>query len=101
VNLSQRLAVAITSRVGTMACAGVFAALSLVSLPAALASGSVLVMVGWLAQTFLQLVLLPIIMVGQQVTAAGTEAVIRETHDTVMLEHAELRRALDALQRLQ
>ena len=38
-----------------------FAALAAVSFPAAIASGDVIVIVAWIAQTFLQLVMLPII----------------------------------------
>jgi len=60
-----RLGLAITNRVGTMWAAYLFFALTLVSLPSALASGNTLVIVSWVAQTFLQLVLLPIIIVGR------------------------------------
>jgi len=68
-----------------------FTALALVSLPGALTSGSILIFVAWCAQTFLQLVLLPIIMVGQRIQAEKTEARDTETHDAVMASHAELR----------
>ena len=70
---NDRLGLFITQRVGTMWAAYVFFALTLVSLPAALASGSVLVMVSWIAQTFLQLVLLPIIIVGQNIQAKSSD----------------------------
>jgi hypothetical protein len=59
----------ITSGVATMWCAYIFAAIALISLPKALQSGDTLVIVSWIAQTFLQLVLLSIIMVGQKVQA--------------------------------
>jgi len=45
-----------------------------VSLPAAILSGSAIVIVAWIAQTFLQLVLLPIIIVGQNVQAVASDA---------------------------
>src|SRR5437868_15404897 len=64
---NARLALVITKSVGTMWTAYVFAVLALVSLPAALASHDVIIIVAWTAQTFLQLVLLPIIIVGQNV----------------------------------
>jgi hypothetical protein len=51
-----------------------FAALSLVSLPAAITSGSLIIIVAWIAQTFLQLVLLPIIIVGQNIQSAASDA---------------------------
>lgn len=50
-----------------------FFALTLVSLPAAIGSGNVIVIVSWVAQTFLQLVLLPIIIVGQNIQAAASD----------------------------
>ena len=56
-----------------MWCAYVFAALALVSLPAAIISGSPIIIVGWIAQTFLQLVLLPVIIVGQNIQAAASD----------------------------
>jgi len=42
-----------------------FAGLAFISLPAALATGDVRVIVDWVAQTFLQLVLVSVIIVGQ------------------------------------
>ena len=71
---NAKLALLITRSVGTMACAYVFAAIALISLPAAISSGQVIVIVAWIAQTFLQLVLLSIIMVGQSVQAAASDA---------------------------
>ncbi len=71
---NAKLALVITRSVGTMACAYLFAAIALVSLPAAISSGQVIIIVAWVAQTFLQLVLLSIIMVGQSVQAAASDA---------------------------
>jgi len=67
------LAVKVTQGVGTMWCAYVFAALALVSLPAAITSGSAVILVSWISQTFLQLVLLSIIIVGQNVQAQASD----------------------------
>ena len=50
-----------------MWCAYIFAVLSLVSLPSAIQSGNLVTIVGWIAQTFLQLVLLSILAVGQKI----------------------------------
>ena len=77
---NQRVAEKITSFVSTMWCAYLFAALALLSLPAAIRSGDVVVIVAWIAQTFLQLVLLSIIMVGQKVSSQSVEEMIKETH---------------------
>ena len=57
----------ITEGVGTMWCAYAFAILALVALPQAISSHNALSIVQWVSQTFLQLTLLSIIMVGQQV----------------------------------
>ncbi len=40
---------------------------------AALLSGSPIIIVSWIAQTFLQLVLLPVIIVGQNIQAAASD----------------------------
>jgi hypothetical protein len=77
---NRRLAGKITSFVSTMWCAYIFAALALISLPAAIKTGDVVIIVAWIAQTFLQLVLLSIIMVGQNVASASVEQKINETH---------------------
>ena len=66
------LAVKITGIVGTMWCAYAFTLLTLVSLPDAIEGGRG-PLIAWVAQTFLQLVLLSIIMVGQKVAAAASD----------------------------
>ena len=78
---NRRVAEKVTSFVSTMWCAYIFAALALISLPAAIKTGDVVVIVAWIAQTFLQLVLLSIIMVGQQVSSQSVEEMIKETHE--------------------
>lgn len=70
---NAKVAVAITSGVGTMACAYVFGIIALLGLPTALGPGGEGI-IAWIAQTFLQLVLLSIIMVGQRVQAAVSDA---------------------------
>ena len=80
------LATKVTDGVATMWCAYVFAAIALISLPKALQSGDSIVIVSWVAQTFLQLVLLSIIMVGQKVQSASFEKKIDETHTASLAE---------------
>jgi hypothetical protein len=87
----------ITGAVGTMWAAIIFACLALISLPVALASGNLLVIVSWIAQTFLQLVLLPIIMVGQNAHAKKAERRDNETHAAVMAAHLETQEILRQL----
>lgn len=85
-DFNQRLGARITSLVGTMWCAYAFAAIALVSLPSALKTGDTVVIVAWIAQTFLQLVLLSIIMVGQDVQSKSVEQKINETHEASLGE---------------
>ena len=88
------LAVKVTAGVGTMWCAYAFGALALVSLPSAIASGSPIILVSWISQTFLQLVLLSVIIVGQNVLAAAadkrSEATFKDAdavlHEAVMIQ---------------
>ena len=79
VGLNGRIAVLITDAVGTMWCAYVFAIIALISLPQAIAGG-VAPLIAWIAQTFLQLVLLSVIMVGQKVAAAASDKQALQTY---------------------
>ena len=91
---NQWFAVKVTTGVGTMWCAYAFAALAMVSLPSAIASGSAVTLVSWISQTFLQLVLLSVIIVGQNVLAAAADKRSEATyadadallHETVMIQ---------------
>jgi hypothetical protein len=74
------LAVKITGAVGTMWCAYLFAMLALVSLPEAVRGGTA-PLIAWIAQTFLQLVLLSIIIVGQKVDGAASDKRAVETYN--------------------
>ena len=74
------LAVKITAIVGTMICAYVFTIIALLSAPSAFRSGQLLIIVAWIAQTFLQLVLLPVIIVGQNVQAAAADKRSEQTY---------------------
>ena len=83
------LAVRITKMVGSMWCAYLFAAFDLLSLPAAI-KGGISTIVAWVAQTFLQLVLLSIIMVGQNVQSAAAD---KRSEDTYLDAEAVLHEA--------
>jgi len=95
---NSRLAVMITRSVGTMWTAYLFALIALISLPAAIATHSSLVIVAWVAQTFLQLVLLPIIIVGQNVISASQDARAEADHVTLTTLHAMNVRQLEMLE---
>src|SRR5438067_9503441 len=76
---NDRLAVGITNIVGTMWCAYAFAGLALISLPAAVRAGTS-ALIAWIAQTFLQLVLLSIIMVGQKIASEKSDRQLDQTY---------------------
>jgi len=69
----------------------IFTLLALVSAPAAFHSGDRIIIIAWIAQTFLQLVLLPIIIVGQNVQAAAADARSLATYNdaSAVLEEAK------------
>ena len=74
------LALKITAAVGTMWCAYVFAGIALISFPDAIRGGTATT-ITWVAQTFLQLVLLSIIIVGQNVQSAAADARAEATYE--------------------
>lgn len=98
VKFNTDLALKITNGVGSMWTAYLFSLLALVSLPAILTQGnfvpahtfpkwlisvSLIALIAWVAQTFIQLVLLPIIMVGQNVIQAQNDAKANVDHHTL------------------
>src|SRR6266849_243553 len=98
---NSRMAVLITKSVGTMWAAYVFALLALISLPQALMAfirGDTVVGVSWLSQSFLQLVLLPIILAGQNVISASQDARAAADHETLTALHTMNVRQLQLLE---
>jgi hypothetical protein len=84
------LAVRITKAVGTMWAAYLFVLISLISFPQALNAflhGDTFVGISWLSQSFLQLVLLPIIIVGQNVISTAQDARAEADHLTLTTLH--------------
>ena len=79
VGFNGRVAMLITNAVSTMWCAYLFAIIALISLPAAIQGGTA-TLVAWVAQTFLQLVLLSVIMVGQKVAAQASDKQSLQTY---------------------
>ena len=81
--INAKIAVFLTNIVGSMWCAYVFAIIALIGLPAALRPGGEGI-IAWIAQTFLQLVLLSVIMVGQNVQSEASDLRSQHTYeDTV------------------
>jgi hypothetical protein len=70
--LNGRIALVLTTAVGTMWCAYIFALIALLAVPQALAGG-LLTFVQWVSQTFIQLVMLSVIMVGQNLLGRASD----------------------------
>jgi hypothetical protein len=76
---NRAVAIKVTGAVGSMACAYIFCLVALIGLPTAWQQSfgtgfHPLPIVQWIAQTFLQLVLLSIILVGQNVSGEASDA---------------------------
>jgi len=96
---NNKVAVILTNAVSTMWCAYAFAALALISLPAAIHLGTA-ALISWIAQTFLQLVLLSVIMVGQDVQSRKSERRAIQDHKMLIDQFAEIKEMNKSLQEL-
>lgn len=95
---NSALAVIVTRAVGSMWCAYLFGIIALVGLPGALQAGTIGI-VQWIAQTFLQLVLLSVIIVGQNIQAAASDKRAENTYldaEAILHEAAALQAHLAA-----
>ena len=79
IGVNGRIASIVTAIVGTMWMAYLFAGLAFVALPTAIHQGSPTVIINWISSNFLQLVLLPIIIVGQQIQAKASDKQAEQT----------------------
>ena len=90
---NARAAVVVTKVVGSMWCAYAFGTFDLISLPDAIKGGTATI-ISWVAQTFLQLVLLSVIMVGQSVQAeASDKRSAQEFSDVEVILHEQSQQA--------
>jgi len=94
IGFNGKIAVALTNGVGTMWCAYAFAVLALIALPYV---HSPLQWIQWISQTFIQLVMLSVIMVGQSVQGRAADKRAELTYDdaeAVLHECLEIQRHL-------
>lgn len=97
IRFNARLGLAITIVVGTMWCAYVFAGIALISLKDNLGSTQALIL--WISSSFLQLVLLPIIIVGQNIQAKAADKRSEDTYndaDAILHEALQIQQHLEA-----
>jgi hypothetical protein len=81
VGFNGKIAVVVTTVVGTMWCAYAFAMLALIALPSATGSPLLLKLIQWLSQTFIQLVMLSVIMVGQNILSKASDKRAQMTYE--------------------
>jgi hypothetical protein len=98
VGINGKIAILVTGVVGTMWCAYAFAVLALVALPSALKSGEPLQLVQWISQTFIQLVLLSVIIVGQNISSRASDKRAEMTYKDAEATFHEAQQIQDHLQ---
>src|SRR5271165_816400 len=94
---NAKVGLLITLAVGTMVCAYIFAIVALISLPSAIKSHNLTIIIAWISSNFLQLVLLPIIIVGQNIQAAASDKRAEDTYkdaEAVLHESLEIQKHL-------
>jgi len=98
VRFNAKFGLRITLVVGTMWMAYLFTILAFFALPSAIHQGTYYIIV-WLSSSFLQLVLLPIIIVGQNIQAAAADKRAEDTYrdaEAVLKEAEEIQKHLIA-----
>lgn len=96
VRFNARFGLLITLVVGTMWMAYLFTVIALFALPDAIKQGTYFIIV-WLSSSFLQLVLLPIIIVGQNIQARAADKRSEDTYkdaEAVLKESEEIQKHL-------
>ncbi len=106
---NKRLALVITENIGTMTCFWLFCVISLSSLLAVmyaahiigtvgfLTANGFILMVSWISQNFIQLVLLPALMVGQNLQNEAADVRADKTFEDVEDARTGIQKALDLL----
>jgi len=106
---NKKLAMLITENIGTMTCFWLFCVISLSSVLAVLYAANIIGKVGfltatgfilcvsWISQNFIQLVLLPALMVGQNLQNEAADARAAKTFEDVEDAREHIRQALNLL----
>ena len=106
---NKKLAMLITENIGTMTCFWLFCVISLSSVLAVLYAAHIIGKVGfltatgfilcvsWISQNFIQLVLLPALMVGQNLQNEAADARAAKTFEDVEDAREHIRQALNLL----
>lgn len=96
-SFNAKVAVLLTRVVGTMWCFWVFNGIALVSLPTAIQTGNLTVIINWVSSNWIQLILLPALMVGQNLQNVAADARSGKMFDDIEKVKADMTTALDRL----
>jgi hypothetical protein len=103
VGFNGKVALLVTAIVGTMWAAYIFALIAFISLPSAINSGNLTVIIAWVSSNFLQLVLLPVIIVGQNIQGRASDKRALQTYkdaEAILEECIQLQAHLAAQDKL-
>src|SRR6266849_8980255 len=92
---NMKIAVAITKGLGTMICAYIFAILAIIGFPGF--NATLTQYVQWVSQTFIQLVALSVLAVGQQVLSKQGELMAEEQYNTTMSTYHDIEQIMQHL----
>lgn len=92
---NMKIAVAITKGLGTMICAYIFAILAIIGFPGFGATPTQYVQ--WVSQTFIQLVALSVLAVGQQVLSKHGELMAEEQYKTTISTYHDIEQVMNHL----
>jgi len=96
-SFNAKVAVLLTRLVGTMWAFWVFNGIALVSLPSAVQSGSLTVLINWVSSNWIQLILLPALMVGQNLQNVAADARAAKVFEDIETVKTDMVTALDQL----
>lgn len=96
VGFNTRLAVKLTQWVGTMVCAYIFAIIAIIGFPN-LFNTQIALYVQWISQTFIQLTMLSVIMVGQSVISRKQELMAEEQFNTTVKMYHDIEQIVQFL----
>jgi hypothetical protein len=96
-SFNAKVAILLTRVIGTMWAFWVFNGIALISLPSAINTGQLTVLINWVSSNWIQLILLPALMVGQNLQNIAADARSAKTFEDIETVKSNMAVALDAL----
>jgi low affinity Fe/Cu permease len=98
--LNDRVAILFGNLLGSPWAIYLFIVIAFVSLPEVIRSNDIVLIIGWLAQTFIQLVALAILQAKAVIDGKHSEAVANEIYNNAVLSEKQNEEILDMIQTL-